>query len=73
MACHHSVDNQTLQLHAGAGEDGFMYLLSGPDHVACKHQEEGMKNGGYRVYIRFSDGEFLVTFRYRTPTIEPNC
>ena len=25
---------------AGAGEDDFIYLLSGPDHVVCKRQEE---------------------------------
>ena len=32
--------NQTLQLQAGAGEDNFIYLLSGPDRVACECQED---------------------------------
>ena len=40
MACQHSPDDQTLQLPAGAGQDNFIYLLSGPDYVACECQEE---------------------------------
>ena len=40
MACQHSLDDQTLQLQAGVGEDDFNHLPSGPDRVACEHQEE---------------------------------
>ena len=37
VACQHSLDNQTKQLLAGAGED---ILLSGPNGVARECQEE---------------------------------
>ena len=40
MACQHSPDDQTLQLQAEDGEDDFIHLLSGPDRVACEHQDD---------------------------------
>ena len=40
VACQYSLDVQTLWLQAGAGEGSFIHLLSGPDCVACKRQEE---------------------------------
>ena len=33
VACQHSLDNQTLQLQAGAGEDDVIHLPSGLDRV----------------------------------------
>ena len=40
VACQHCPDHQTLRPQAGAGEDDFIHLLSGPDGVACERQEE---------------------------------
>ena len=40
VACHHSPDDQTLWLQAGAGEDDVIHLLSGLDYIACERQEE---------------------------------
>ena len=36
---HHHLDDQTLRLQAGAGEDDFIHLQSGPARVACERQE----------------------------------
>ena len=44
MACQHSPDDQTLRLQAGAGEDDFIHLSTGPDRVACERQEEEEKS-----------------------------
>ena len=35
-----STDDQTVQVHEGAGEDDFIYLPSGPEGVACERPEE---------------------------------
>ena len=40
VACQHTPDDQTLQLQAGAAEDDFIHLPSGPGRVACERQEE---------------------------------
>ena len=46
VACQHSPDDQTLSLQAGAGEDDFIHLPSGPDRVACERQEEEEETTG---------------------------
>ena len=43
VACQHSPDDQILWLQAGAGEDDFIHLLSGTDHVACQRQRRKKK------------------------------
>ena len=40
MACQNFPDDQTLRLQAGAAENDFIHLLSGPGRVACEHQEK---------------------------------
>ena len=52
VACQQSFDDQTLQLQAGAGKDKVVYLPSGPDHVACKCQEEDSVAAIGRVSLR---------------------
>ena len=40
MACQHSSDDQTLRLHAGAGEDDVIHIPGGLDRVDCERHEE---------------------------------
>ena len=40
VACQHTLNDQTLQMKARAGEEDSVYLLSSPDGVACECQEE---------------------------------
>ena len=59
VACQHFPDDQTAWLQAGAGEDDFIHLLRGPDHVACdrqKEEEEPISSTSYAssVGIRYS-------------------
>ena len=44
VACQHSLDDQTVRLRVGAGEDDLTHLPSGPDCVACKRPEEEEDN-----------------------------
>ena len=56
VACQHSHDDQTPRLQAGAGEDGFIHIPSGPDHVVCERQEEEehLRVAGRPIHLLFS-------------------
>ena len=53
MACQHSLDDQTLRLQAGAGEDDVIHLPSGVDRVDCERQEEVTVFGTCKSCVNF--------------------